>query len=213
VTIRRLFTAAVISVLFAVQLPAHGERGVKGKVHNSSAAEPSRTFATIDKDLTSLTQQQATLSHTEDAARTTLAGSMRRTVISIERSSERLQQLYENKHEQFGQRMFRLLRMRAGAVRNAINSLNADTKRGQRASLDTLNGRILALVTQFQAASGGFSALRCEPSQWSCCTPKRKQDLRPGETLACRWMCTSTARACTGFRGPRAASPSGTGRM
>ena len=183
---------------------------VSAKAHDRQNAriEPSYSFALLDKKLTLLGQQQAKLTEGKASSRAVAGRSMKRTTASIERSALRLQSYYERRHEQFGVRTFRLLRVRAAAVRSSVNSFEvARSDRTREAELIALNTHMLALVTQFQAASGGYSALRCGPNEWTCCSPKRKQDLRPGQSLACRWMCVSSSRACTGFRGPQVHRP------
>ena len=77
------------------------------------------------------------------------------------------------------------------------------TKSGKLANIPADCDTSLSQLLSRPKATGGYSALRCEPLQWSCCSPKREQDLRPGESMACHWMCVPIARACTGFRGPR----------
>lgn len=172
--------------------------------HSPARIEPSYSFAVLDKELTLLGQQQTLLTEGKASSRGVTARSMKRTLESIEHTAFRLQSLYEHRHERFGSRLFRLLGLRAAAVRSSVNSFEvARSGRTRKAQLNAINARILALITQFQAASGGYSALRCEPGEWTCCSPKRKQDLRSGESLACRWMCVPRARACTGFRGPQ----------
>lgn len=101
--------------------------------------------------------------------------------------------------------MFRILRIRASEVGTVVER-SANQKSSTASAGQQLNERILALITQFQAASGGFTALRCERGQFSCCKPKRKQDLRPGESLACRWICVKNASSCNGFREPQISS-------
>lgn len=166
--------------------------------------EPSYSFALLDKKLTLLDQQRTSLADADTKPRIAAARSLKQTAASIQRTAFRLERLYERRHERFGAQIFRVLRLRARAVQRASNSLEfARNRRAREAQLEVLNNRILALITQFEASSGGYSALRCEPAEWSCCSPKRKQDLRPGESVACRWMCVPTAAACTGFRGPR----------
>ena len=170
----------------------------------SARTEPSYSFALLDKKLTLLSQEQLALTNGEARSRRLPARSMERTVASIVQTAARLQFLYARRRQPFGARMFRLLRSRAESVHKAVNSLAlADNSRARQTELRAVNSRILALVTQFQAVSGGYSALRCAPREWTCCSPKRRQDLRPGESMACRWMCVSKARSCTGFRGPR----------
>jgi hypothetical protein len=189
---------ATAIVIFAVSLWA----GARERRH--TPLEPSYTFRLLDEKLTLLSQHQTNLTHGSPKSQIVAARSMKRTAASIERTALRLQILYRRRHERFGAQMFRLLRLRAIAVQRSANSLEF-TSHGQarETELNLLNARVLALVTQYQAAAGGYSALRCEPSEWSCCSPKREQDLRPGESMACRWVCVPTARTCTGFRGPR----------
>ncbi len=193
----RLKLATVGALMFAMSALQHAQS-------TSARTEPSYSFALLDKKLTLLSQEQLALTNGEARSRRLPARSMERTVASIVQTAARLQFLYARRRQPFGARMFRLLRSRAEAVHKAVNSLAlADNSRARQTELRAVNSRILALVTQFQAVSGGYSALRCAPREWTCCSPKRRQDLRPGESMACRWMCVSKARSCTGFRGPR----------
>jgi hypothetical protein len=193
----RLKLATVGALMFAMSALQHAQS-------TSARTEPSYSFALIDKKLTLLSQEQLALTNGEARSRRLPARSMERTVASIVQTAARLQFLYARRRQPFGARMFRLLRSRAEAVHKAVNSLAvADNSRTRQTELRAVNSRILALVTQFQAVSVGYSALRCAPREWTCCSPKRRQDLRPGESMACRWMCVSKARSCTGFRGPR----------
>ncbi len=193
----RLKLATVGALMFAMSALQHAQS-------TSARTEPSYSFALLDKKLTLLSQEQLALPNGEARSRRLPARSMERTVASIVQTAARLQFLYARRRQPFGARMFRLLRSRAEAVHKAVNSLAvADNSRARQTELRAVNSRILALVIQFQAVSGGYSALRCAPREWTCCSPKRRQDLRPGESMACRWMCVSKARSCTGFRGPR----------
>ncbi len=193
----RLKLATVGALMFAISALQHAQS-------TSARTEPSYSFALLDKKLTLLSQEQLALTNGEARSRRLPARSMERTVASIVQTAARLQFLYARRRQPFGARMFRLLRSRAEAVHKAVNSLAlADNSRARQTELRAVNSRILALVIQFQAVSGGYSALRCAPREWTCCSPKRRQDLRPGESMACRWMCVSKARSCTGFRGPR----------
>ena len=193
----RLKLATVGALMFAMSALQHAQS-------TSARTEPSYSFALLDEKLTLLSQEQLALTNGEARSRRLPARSMERTVASIVQTAARLQFLYARRRQPFGARMFRLLRSRAESVHKAVNSLAlADNSRARQTELRAVNSRILALVIQFQAVSGGYSALRCAPREWTCCSPKRRQDLRPGESMACRWMCVSKARSCTGFRGPR----------
>src|SRR5437763_14602879 len=102
---------------------------------------------------------------------------MKRTAASIERTAFRLQGLCERRDERFGAQMLRLLGLRATAVQGAANSLEfARNTRVREAELSVLNIRKIALVTQYQAATGGYSALRCEPMQCSGASSNIEQD-------------------------------------
>ena len=197
-------TAIGLMILFLVTAPSQPQGSPAGA--KTLVIEPARSFALIDKNLTTVEEHQRALSEGDVCARSKAARSMKRALGAIERRSARLELLYERRHEPFGTKMFRTLRLRAQAVDKTLDS-NSRTRGTTVTSgiASALNSRIVSLVTQFQAASGGFSALRCEPGQFTCCSPKRKEDLRPEQALACRWMCVQAARACRGFRGPRVA--------
>lgn len=181
-----------------------------------SADEPFRTFRQLDEKLTLLQTQhhflQATL-QTNRSANTIGAGvrpwvapahAMRKTVFSMQRLLHRSENLYRIKHRQFGIRLFGTLRMRAETVR--LNLLAVEMERNRTAAYSEqqeLEKSILSLIVQFQAASGGYGALRCSRRAWTCCEPKRKEDLQSGEQAACRWMCVQRSASCTGFVGPR----------
>ena len=187
------------TVMFAMSVWACAQAHLQ-----TTRIEPSYSFAVLDKKLTLLDQQQTSLADNDTKSQIATARSIKRTAASIQRTAFRLQRLYERRHERFGTQTFRVLRFRATAVQRAANLLEfAHNRRAREAELKLLNTRILALITQFQASSGGYSALRCEPTEWSCCSPKKKQDLRAGESVACRWTCVPTAGKCMGFRGPR----------
>lgn len=188
---------AVFAVSTSQWVPARSSHVI------SARAEPSHSFALLDRKLTELNQQQTNLAG-EKPGSLNAARAMRRTVTSIDHTAFRLQSFYAARNQKFGVRMFRLLRLRAAAVNRAIFELARDSD-NREAELKILNSRVIELVIQFQAASGGYSALRCQPGEWTCCSPKRKEDLRQGETVACRWTCTSKPQACSGFRGPRTA--------
>jgi hypothetical protein len=100
--------------------------------------------------------------------------------------------------------MFRIMRVKAHEVPQAVNGV---AKPQTRSALDLatkrLDGRIVSLVVQFQAASGGYGAARCAPGAWTCCEPKRSKDLRQSAQVACVWGCATRAKSCTGFLGPR----------
>ena len=171
--------------------------------HRGTALEPSNSFTLLDRRLSLLSQQQLDLIEPESSSRFQILRQMARTVASIEHIALRMQSHYQRRHERFGVRIFHVLRVRANAVQDQIHALEIEhSVQSEQPRLKALDSRLLDLIAAFQATSGGYSALRCKPGQWTCCSPKRKEDLRPGQTMACLWNCTSSQRSCTGFLGP-----------
>jgi hypothetical protein len=79
----------------------------------------------------------------------------------------------------------------------------AQTRSALDLATKRLDERIISLVVQFQAASGGYGATRCAPGAWTCCEPKRSKDSLQSEQVACMWGCVPSVESCTGFLGPR----------
>jgi hypothetical protein len=181
-----------------------------------SASEPFRTFRELDQKLTLLQTQQHFLQETlqtNESTHTTGAGertwvapahAMRKTVISMQRLLRRPERLYRIRHRQFGVQLFGILRTRAETVRRNVVAVERERNRKAAYSKQqNLEKSILSLIVQFQAASGGYGAVRCPGKAWSCCEPKRAEDLQSGEQAACRWMCVQRSTSCSGFVGPR----------
>ena len=129
---------------------------------------------------------------------------MSSTTTAINRIAGRLVRLYQNRRESFGVRMFTILRSRAQVVQRDVSSVRrARTLSDASLAGKRLDEHLVSLVIQFQAAAGGYGATHCLPGTRICCQPKRSQDMLPGEQIACKWVCVSSARACGGFLGPR----------
>jgi hypothetical protein len=184
----------------------------------ASSGEPFRSFRMLDAKLTLLTNQQDGLkaafdpvqagSRTIAARRTTASRSINSTAAGIGRIAGELERLYQTRHQPFGVQMFRLLRIRAEEVQRGINAVaTAQTRSAVDLAAKRLDERIVSLVVQFQAASGGYGAARCSPGAWTCCEPKRSKDLLQSEQVACMWGCVPTSQTCTGFLGPRIPRP------
>jgi hypothetical protein len=187
--------------------------------HSTTAVseEPFRSFRTLDAKLTLLTNQQdalkaaSSLTGSESGAaanqitrREKASQSMNATAAEIGRLAGDLERLYERRHQSFGVQMFKAMRVKAEEVQGGVNSMaKAQTRSALDRATKTLDERILSLVAQFQAASGGYGATRCEAGAWTCCEPKRSKDSARGEQTACMWVCVPKPRSCTGFTGPR----------
>jgi hypothetical protein len=182
----------------------------------SSSEEPFRSFRILDAKLTLLAEQQEALiaalnavqgSTRSEAAnsrrRTTASSRMKSTAVGIALVAGGLERLYQRRNQPFGIQMFKIIRIKALEVQRDVSAV---AKAQRRSDLDLvtkrLDARMVSIVVQFQAASGGYGAIRCSPGSWACCEPKRSEDLLQSEKLACMWGCVPRARACTGFLGP-----------
>jgi hypothetical protein len=183
---------------------------------NASNEEPFRSFRMLDAKLTLLAHQQEAVSAAFNPAqmgsRSEAANSGRRTTYSNMNSTAagivliagELERLYQRRHQPFGVQMFRTLRVRAEEVQRGVSAVaKAQTRSAAESAAKMLGEGMVSLVVQFQAASGGYGAVRCSPGAWTCCEPKRSKDLLQSEPVACMWGCVGTAQTCTGFLGPR----------
>ena len=182
----------------------------------ASGEEPFCSFRILDAKLTLLTNQQADLKAALNTGQVssgsrvamTASRSMSSAAGGIERIAGRLERLYKTRHRPFGVRMFGIMRTRAGAVQRGVNAVaTARTRSAAELAEKRLDEQIVSLIVQFQAASGGYGATRCQPPAWTCCEPKRSKDLIQSEQVACAWVCVATSQTCTGFLGPRIPRP------
>jgi hypothetical protein len=187
----------------------------------TSSGEPFSSFRLLDAKLTLLAHQQEALnaalnpvqvgSRSEavnSGRRTTLSSNMNSTAAGIVLVAGGLERLYQRRHQPFGVRMFRALRIRAEEVQRGVSVVaKAQTRSAAESAAKRLDEGIVSLVVQFQAASGGYGAARCSPGAWTCCEPKRSKDLLQSEQGACMWGCVRTEQTCKGFLGPRIRRP------
>jgi hypothetical protein len=205
--------AGIIAIaLFSCTLMA--QKRIASKT--ASTENPFRTFRLLDQKLTLLQSQQHSLQaalQINKSANTISAGApawvaparaMRRTALSMQRLVSREEHLYRIRHRQFGVRLFSILRIRTEAVRRNVVAMElARNQTTAHSAQQELEKSLLSLIVQFQAASGGYGAVRCPRRAWTCCEPKRTEDLQSGEQAACRWVCVQRSPSCTGFVGPR----------
>jgi hypothetical protein len=210
---RCLFASVVLAALPTNVIAA------QGRIPQSRATggEVFRSFRLLDQKLTLLTNQQRALkaalsadrmnsssSHSSLGSATVILRRMSSTSTAIERIAGRLEHLYHTRREPFGVRVFKSLRRRAQAVQRDVSFLRrARMSSNTNVAGQRLDEHMASLVIQFQAAAGGYGATHCLPGKWICCQPKRPQDLLPGEEMACKWACVSSAPSCRGFIGPR----------
>ena len=186
----------------------------------ASNGEPFHSFRMLDAKLTLLAHQREALNAAFNPVQTgcrsqaansecrTTSGDMDATVAGIVLVARELERLYQGRHQPFGVQMFRALRIRAEEVQRGVSAVvKAQTRSEAESAGKRLDEGIVSLVVQFQAASGGYGAVRCSPGAWTCCEPKRSKDLLQSEQVACMWGCVRTAPTCTGFLGPRIRRP------
>jgi len=175
--------------------------------------EPFRSFRMLDTKLTLLTNQQNALKTLQAGSvntrrRTAACSSMSHTATQIDHIAGALERLYERRHQTFGIRIFKLMQKRAQEVQPRVRAVaKAQTRSALDLAIKNLDQGIVSLVVQFQAASGGYGATRCPRGAWTCCEPKRSEDLLQSEPAACMWGCVSKPKRCTGFVGPHILRP------
>jgi hypothetical protein len=178
-----------------------------------AGAEPFATFHLLDRQLSLLGRQSSVLQKTVSSPQPgnlkatkppwrKAARDMGQTVKTIEKLAYRLQRKYRGKP--FGRRLFGRLSARAASVQSALSIVrSADNSVRASAAASEVDKRIVALGLQYNAITGGYAALHCAPSEWTCCEPKRQGEASSPD--ACRWLCTKKAQRCRGFVGLRAA--------
>jgi hypothetical protein len=186
------------------------EEAARGKSRASVlSVEPFSTFRILDAKLSVLTGEQAALDRSLNGnstpqSRTKLLKSMWTTTIAISTFSKRLERIYARQHRPFGVRVFKVLGNRATTVQRDLAALRKPPRKNRagvtKAKLDK---DIIALVVQFQAVAGGHEATHCLAGEWTCCEPKRRKDLMPGQAAACGWGCLRNPNRCMGLLGPR----------
>ena len=184
-----------------------------------SEQEPFHSFRILDGKMTLLAHRQDVLksafnpgqrrSHSKAVISWRVAARRRySTAAGIARIATELEGLYQARHQPFGAQVFKVLRVRAEELQRGVNAvIKAQTSSAAEHAAKGLDSRVVSLVVQFQAAAGGYGAVRCSPGAWTCCEPKRSKDLLQSELVACIWGCVRTSQTCTGFLGPRIAGP------
>lgn len=192
-----------------------GEAGRADKHKHSN--EPFDSFRTIDDKLTSLNRQLQTLKNSVEAlpkAPAAQNGSsrpwraptlkMQTSAKAILSRSRKLQRLYRRRKQRFGVKSFKILSERAAALLTSLRAISkAHALEQARRGVSDLDGRVLSLILEYQAISGGYGGLRCRSGAYACCEPKENQETG-APASACSWKCVEAPRQCrAGFLGPR----------
>lgn len=119
-----------------------------------------------------------------------------RKLVVISRHEEAL---YTRKKQRYGRTLFRQMHARAVTMQLALvqqeNQLTVSDFGRQE---EKFTGQLLAFVLQFQAISGGYAALACDPGGWTCCQPRTVKADGKTEVKGCTWRCASKAKSCSG---------------
>ena len=209
-----LFTLLWITSAVASAATMHSKRARLRKTSTASDV-PLTVFQSIDQRLTSIDADNQTLrasAHNIHNVRS--VARQKQLVRRLQRSkqqrdrlqrvnqilaiSSRAERRYRNRRQVYGARLFRDLHARASSVRIALlRAQNAPTIPAWSREEKLVNTRMLSLITQFQAISGGYVALACDPGSWACCQPRTE---RNGKVVVrgCTWSCASKLAACRG---------------
>lgn len=121
-----------------------------------------------------------------------------RTVNQLLTISARAERRYRNQRQAYGAKLFHDFRTRISPVKSALlHGQAAPTVYSWAHNEKLVNARLLGVIAQYQAISGGYVALACHPGAWACCQPRT---LREGNATirGCAWSCTARLTACRG---------------
>jgi|SRR5581483_3906603 len=210
--LRTMFLVTLLSVTLAAAARSKGAVAAHG---NSASDVPLVLFQSIDRRLTQLDadSQKLRLSMHEilrvrgPASRQEMVRQLQRsrsererlrTVNQLLAISSRAERRYRNRRQAYGAALFRDLRARVFPVRAALLRAHTAQTLGAWAHEENIvNTRLLSVITQFQAISGGYVALACHQGSWACCHPRTLQNGK-STVRGCTWSCTSKLAACRG---------------
>lgn len=213
---RTVLLLATASLMVASAAAANGPAHRSAAPKKASVSDvPLVFFQAIDKRLTLLdadNQKLRTsipeLQHVRSAARRKrMLRQLQRSKAQRERLqtvnqlvviSARAQRRYRNQGQAYGAKLFRDFRTRLSALKSTLlHEQVAPSVSSWAHSEKLVNARLLSVITQYQAISGGYVALACHPGTWACCQPRT---LREGNATirGCTWSCASRLTACRG---------------
>ena len=218
--LRMLRTCSVVFTLLSVATAAASAATVHSKharLRKTSMASdpPLILFQSIDKRLTSIDSDNQKLRAFANNLHTTHSVTRRKRMVrelqhskqqrdrlqSVDQLleiSSRAERRYRNQRQAYGATLFRDLHARTSSVRTALlRAQTAPTIPAWSREEKLVNTRMLSLIAQFQAISGGYVALACHPGSWACCQPRTE---RNGKVVVrgCTWSCASKLAACRG---------------
>ncbi|HEU5233041.1 MAG TPA: hypothetical protein VFU50_09285 [Terriglobales bacterium] len=208
-----LFTLLWLATVAASAGAIHAKRAGMRQASNSDV--PLLLFQSIDNRLTSIDEENQKLSASAHKFhRVRKVGRQKQLLRQLQHSkqsrdrlqrvrqllaiSSRAEQRYRNRHQAYGATLFRDLHAKVSSVKTALlHAQKAPTVPAWSREEQLVNTRMLSVITQFQAISGGYVALACHPGSWACCQPRM---LRDGKVVVrgCTWSCASKLAACRG---------------
>ena len=112
--------------------------------------------------------------------------------------ASRAERTYSARHQQYGARLFRDLHTKLAALKSPLREASsARTLTAFDRDEKLIQTRMLAVVVQFQAISGGYAGLACRPGTWACCGQRVIKDGKVA-VRACTWSCAARLTACAG---------------
>ena len=211
-----------VLLLATASLMVASAAAVESRAHRSAMSKkasvpdvPLVFFQGIDKRLTMLdADSQKVRDSTDELQNVRTAAKRKRMLRQLQRSkaererlrsvnqlmtiSTRAERRYHNQRQAYGANLFRDFRKRLSPVKSALIHGQAAPSVSSWAHNEKLvNTRLLGVITQYQAISGGYVALACHPGSWACCQPRT---LRDGNATirGCTWSCASRLTKCRG---------------
>jgi hypothetical protein len=130
---------------------------------------------------------------------------IRSTVSSISTTVRGLASSKAMRKSRYGKTLMRALTRRATSMKRSLHEVMvATTSKQANTELRSFSTALLGFVLQFQALSGGYGALQCEPGEWTCCGRKKVRTTGRAALNGCMWLCVKRPKACrSGCLGPR----------
>jgi hypothetical protein len=181
-------------------------------------SEPFASFELIDARLTQISKVLPRLSADIPKARKSHAQAtpvnsamvqdveeLRSSVSSIQSTTRKLQAHYGERRQKYGVLIFSQLARKSDNMQNGLSPISkAKSHESVQSALSGFSKAMLPFVLQFQAVSGGYRALHCQPGTWSCCRPRKITIGRDERFSGCKWDCTKRRARCrAGCLGPR----------
>lgn len=207
-----LIASLTLASSAAAQGPTHRSMATK----NSSASDvPLVFFQSIDKRLTLLDANNQKLQSSIHEVQNVHSAARRkrmmrqlqhlkaqrerlRTVNQLLTISARAERLYGNRGQAYGATLFRDFRAKLSPLKSAlVRGQGAANLSSRKRDENLVNARLLSVIAQYQAISGGYLALACRPGTFACCQPRTLKDGN-ATIRGCTWSCTSRLIACRG---------------